>query len=109
MVLAKLFRPWRDSVPTAVELRSADFSPPPLGTCKSAGSGMNFALQVRRNWLNSTAVERGPPRPHHVWISRHCRDGERQARRKAGAPGASRSAHALLTDPPLAGADELNQ
>src|SRR5205823_6678546 len=40
---------------TAVELRSADFSPPPLGTCKSAGSGMNSALQVRRNWLNSTA------------------------------------------------------
>src|SRR5437763_1029965 len=56
MVLAKLFRPWRDSVPTAVELRSADFSPPPLGTCKSAGSGMNSALQVCRNWLNSTAV-----------------------------------------------------
>src|SRR5947207_7223511 len=55
MVLAKLFRPWRDSVPTAVELRSADFSPPPAGTFKSAGSGMNSALQVRRNWLNSTA------------------------------------------------------
>src|SRR5438874_4727696 len=41
--------------PTAVELRSADFSPPPPGTCKSAGSGMNSALQVRRNRLNSTA------------------------------------------------------
>src|SRR5205814_7545123 len=40
--------------PTAVESRSADFSPPPLGTCKSAGSGMNSALQVSRNWLNST-------------------------------------------------------
>src|SRR5437762_12600294 len=46
---------------TAVELRSADFSPPPLGTCKSAGSGMNSALQVRRNWLNSTAVLPDPP------------------------------------------------
>src|SRR5437762_12736754 len=45
---------------TAVELRSADFSPPPLGTCKSAGSGMNSALQVRRNWLNSTAVLPSP-------------------------------------------------
>src|SRR2546423_14636936 len=44
---------------TAVELRSADFSPPPLGTFKSAGSGMNSALQVRRNWLNSTAVGAG--------------------------------------------------
>src|SRR5438874_11928671 len=51
---------------TAVELRSADFSPPPLGTCKSAGSGMNSALQVRRNWLNSTAVRsgRGEAEPH---------------------------------------------
>src|SRR5437762_4075051 len=48
--------------PTAVELRSADFSPPPLGTCKSAGSGMNSALQVLRNWLNSTAVPLTPPR-----------------------------------------------
>src|SRR5438045_2051826 len=48
--------------PTAVELRSADFSPPPLGTCKSAGSGMNSALQVPRNWLNSTAVPLTPPR-----------------------------------------------
>src|SRR5438477_7615152 len=45
---------------TAVELRSADFSPPPLGTCKSAGSGMNSALQVRCNWLNSTAVHPCP-------------------------------------------------
>src|SRR5205814_5870058 len=43
----------------AVELMSVDFSPPPLGTCKSAGSGMNSALQVRRNWLNSTAVGNG--------------------------------------------------
>ena len=48
--------------PTAVELRSADFSPPPLGTCKSAGSGMNSALQVRRNWLNSPAVGQGSGR-----------------------------------------------
>src|SRR5205814_6428826 len=46
--------------PTSVELRSADFSPPPLGTCKSAGSGMNSALQVRRNWLNSTAAHPCP-------------------------------------------------
>src|SRR5438477_8377867 len=53
---------------TAVELRSADFSPPPLGTCKSAGSGMNSALQVRRNWLNSTAVA---CTAHHLHTAHH--------------------------------------
>ena len=41
---------------TAVELRSADFSPLPHGTRKCAGSGMNSALQVRSNSLNSMAV-----------------------------------------------------
>src|SRR5438874_13242599 len=46
---------------TAVELRSADFSPLPSGPRKSAGSGMNSALQVQRNSLNSTALLPGPP------------------------------------------------
>src|SRR6266571_9026864 len=46
--------------PTAVELRSADFSPLPHGTRKCAGSGMNSALQVRSNSLNSMAVHPGP-------------------------------------------------
>src|SRR5437016_13694898 len=45
---------------TAVELRSADFSPPPSGLAKSAGSGLKSALQVPRNSLNSTAVHPGP-------------------------------------------------
>jgi hypothetical protein len=45
--------------PTALELRSADFSPPPSGSARSAGSGMNSALQVYRNSLNSTAVGSG--------------------------------------------------
>ena len=43
--------------PTAVELRSADFSPHPRGTRKSAGSRMNSAFQVHRDSLNSTAVD----------------------------------------------------
>src|SRR5438132_34271 len=46
--------------PTAVELRSADFSPLPHGTRKCAGSGMNSALQVRSNLLNSMAVHPDP-------------------------------------------------
>src|SRR5438552_14983292 len=46
--------------PTAVELRSADFSPLPHGTRKCAGSGMNSALQVRSNSLNSMAVHPDP-------------------------------------------------
>src|SRR6266581_1162333 len=46
--------------PTAVELRSADFSPLPHGTRKCVGSGMNSALQVRSNSLNSIAVHPDP-------------------------------------------------
>src|ERR1043166_1191409 len=50
---------------TAIELRSADLSPPPSGSARSAGRGMNSALQVHRNSLNSTAVRPGsPPNPH---------------------------------------------
>src|SRR5207302_7978375 len=43
----------------AVELRSADFSPPPSPLAKAAGSGLKSALQVPRNSLNSTAVGAG--------------------------------------------------
>src|SRR6266568_526239 len=40
--------------------RSGEFSPLPHGTRKCAGSGMNSALQVRSNSLNSMAVHPGP-------------------------------------------------
>src|SRR5205814_903166 len=43
----------------AVELRSADFSPPPSALAKAAGSGLTSALQGLRNSLNSTAVGAG--------------------------------------------------
>ena len=44
----------------SIELRSADFSPPPSGLAKSAGSGLKSALQLPRNSLNSPAVGDGP-------------------------------------------------
>src|SRR5213593_3018196 len=43
-------------VPTAIELRSADFSPPRSGPAKTAGSGLKCALLSCRNSLNSMAV-----------------------------------------------------
>src|SRR5213596_2007852 len=43
-------------VPTAIELRSADFSPPRSGPAKTAGSGLKSALLSCRNSLNSMAV-----------------------------------------------------
>src|SRR6266568_5542029 len=46
--------------PTAIELRSADFSPPLSGPPKTAGSGLKSAFLSCRNSLNSTAV---PPDP----------------------------------------------
>src|SRR5206468_4442240 len=49
-----------EPTPTAVELRSADFSPLPSGSRKSGGSGMNSVLQVPRNSLNSTAAGQTP-------------------------------------------------
>src|SRR5213593_3241200 len=43
-------------VPTTIELRSADFSPPRSGPAKTAGSGLKSALLSCRNSLNSMAV-----------------------------------------------------
>src|SRR5213596_2764900 len=43
-------------VPTTIELRSADFSPPRSGPAKTAGSGLKSALRSCRNSLNSMAV-----------------------------------------------------
>src|SRR5436309_12333658 len=42
--------------PTAIELRSADFSPPRSGPAKTAGSGLKSVLLSRRNSPNSMAV-----------------------------------------------------
>src|SRR5216110_2914618 len=42
--------------PTAIELRSADFSPPRSGPAQTAGSGLKSALLSCRNSLNSMAV-----------------------------------------------------
>jgi len=50
--------------PTAIELRSADFSPPRYGAAKTAGSGLKSALLSCRNSLNSMEVGLGPPRGH---------------------------------------------
>src|SRR5213596_761873 len=47
-------------VPTAIKLRSADFSPPRSGPAKTAGSGLKFALLSCCNSLNSMAVLLGP-------------------------------------------------
>ena len=44
---------------TAIELRSADFSPHPSSPAKTAGSGLKSALLSCRNSLNSTAVPSG--------------------------------------------------
>src|SRR5438034_10681652 len=44
---------------TAIELRSADFSPPRSGPAKPAGSGLKSALLSCRNSLNSMAVGNG--------------------------------------------------
>src|SRR5437667_8513157 len=46
--------------PTAIELRSADFSPPLSGPPKTAGSGLKSALLSCRNSLNSMAVHPCP-------------------------------------------------
>src|SRR5437773_2521939 len=50
---------------TAIELRNADFSPPPSGSLASAGSGLKSALPVRHNSLNSTAF-RGIRHAHQL-------------------------------------------
>src|SRR5439155_1085472 len=47
--------------PTAIELRSADFSPPRSGPAKTAGSGLKSALLSCRNSLYSMAVLPDPP------------------------------------------------
>src|SRR5437667_8213280 len=46
--------------PTAIELRSADFSPPLSGPPKTAGSGLKSAFLSCRNSLNSMAVHPDP-------------------------------------------------
>src|SRR6266702_5261903 len=43
--------------PTAIELRSADFSPPRSGPAQTAGSGLKSALLSCRNSLNPMPVE----------------------------------------------------
>src|SRR5438876_2433453 len=52
---------------TAVVLRRADFNPLLFGSRKSAGSGMNSALQVHRSSINSIAVP-----PERVFLSLPC-------------------------------------
>src|SRR5439155_25979854 len=61
--------------PTAIELRSADFSPPRSRPAKTAGSGLKSALLSCRNSLNSMPVhpdplpgerENGPPPLDHT-------------------------------------------
>ena len=47
-------------VPTTIELRSADFSPPRSGPAQTAGSGLKSALLSCRNSLNSMAVHPDP-------------------------------------------------
>src|SRR2546430_14857776 len=42
--------------PTAIELRSADFSPPRSGPAKTAGSGLKSALLSCRDSLNSITL-----------------------------------------------------
>src|SRR5882724_3574669 len=49
--------------PSAVELRSADFSPPRAGSPKSAESGLKSALQVPCDSVNSRAVQPCPLSP----------------------------------------------
>src|SRR5947208_13370283 len=44
---------------TAIELRSADFSPPHSSPPQTAGSGLKSALRSCRNWLNSTPLGQG--------------------------------------------------
>src|SRR5438477_11924076 len=44
---------------TAIELRSADFSPPRSGPAQTAGSGLKSALLSCRNSLNSMPVGNG--------------------------------------------------
>ena len=44
---------------TAIEFRSADFSPHPSSPAKTVGSGLKSALLVCRNSANSTAVGAG--------------------------------------------------
>jgi hypothetical protein len=56
---------------TAVELRSADFSPLPLGARKHAGSGMNSVRQFRSNSLNSMAVHPDPVPEEREQRARH--------------------------------------
>src|SRR5216117_1124335 len=43
---------------TAIELRSADFSPPRSGPAKTAGSGLKSALLSCRDSLNSITLNR---------------------------------------------------
>src|SRR6266516_1844201 len=52
---------------TAIELRSADFSPPRSSPAKTAGSGLKSALLSCRNSLNSMAVL---PDPHSSIVGR---------------------------------------
>src|SRR5438876_2933493 len=47
-----------DPDPTAIELRSADFSPPRSGPAKTAGSGLKSALLSCRDSLNSITLNR---------------------------------------------------
>jgi hypothetical protein len=47
--------------PTAIELRSADFSPLPYRPGETGGGGLKSALLLARTAPNSTAVLPGPP------------------------------------------------
>src|SRR2546427_9686803 len=60
-------REGREPESTAIELRSADFSPPRSGPAKTAGSGLKSALLSCRNSLYSMAVL---PDPHSSVVGR---------------------------------------